>query len=231
MVSNLGFIDCAHYIAAQGAPPSGGQPGTTIEINSPVTGCFDASQKKFVIAHELGHTIGFRHTNWAALGEPRDPAGANLIPGTPTTDNASIMNGNTGGSSWNGFSNYDKLAAFRLYPPPMPIVSVTYPGGVPTLSWTALPDGPQYRVTLSDYYSFWYEPAQDYESTSSSYPGDWTTGTSATSFGTYTGFSECHVGNREPGAYDQVDTFILEVRYPIADLDPTLVPAEVVSCQ
>ena len=221
-----------------GDPPTGdGQSGHFLQVNPFWTQCLNASQKKYVIAHELGHTIGFRHTNWRTADPPSN-LGANLIFGTPETDTASVMNANTGGKPWNGFSLFDKLAGFELYPPPNPNVDApTYPGGVPTFSWSALPDGPKFRIILSDYYSFWYDPAQDYESSTSDFAGSWTYGLSATYTGqSYTGVSECHVGSREPGAYDRVDTWMLQVQYPIADQTGygayyvLLGPAEILTC-
>ncbi len=100
--------------------PSNGNPGNTILIN--LDGTVGAIQnvdipegrKRAIMVHELGHTIGFRHTNWETLGgEIGDPIGANVIPGTPSQDPNSVMN-NTAPSSV--FSNFDQIAARYLYP-------------------------------------------------------------------------------------------------------------------
>lgn len=73
------------------------------------------SSKKHNIAHELGHCIGFRHTNWDINGEGASTVGANYIPNTPTQDSNSVMNGGTANYSWNGFSTYDISAVKYLY--------------------------------------------------------------------------------------------------------------------
>jgi hypothetical protein len=105
------------------APEGSGKPGPTIGVNTAYTGTPNtASTKLRNMVHEIGHTIGFRHTNWQALNEDQNPDhekyGANQVSGTPPTDAASVMNGQTATASWVGFSRYDTVAA-----------RVTYPGG------------------------------------------------------------------------------------------------------
>ena len=68
------------------------------------------------MVHELGHCIGFRHTNWDIKGEGISSVGANYIPNTPNQDSNSVMNGGTASYSWNGFSSYDISAVKYLYP-------------------------------------------------------------------------------------------------------------------
>lgn len=68
------------------------------------------------MVHELGHCIGFRHTNWLSRGEAE--MNAIHITGTPLgQDPNSVMNGGTASYTWNGFSNYDIKAAQYLYTP------------------------------------------------------------------------------------------------------------------
>lgn len=73
------------------------------------------SQKKFLIAHEFGHMMGFRHTNWRT-DEPQSSnnIGAYTVPLTNNTsvnpDPNSVFNSRTCGYSWNGFSTDDLQA-------------------------------------------------------------------------------------------------------------------------
>jgi hypothetical protein len=98
--------------------PSGGLAGYRIRINLDFNGntTMSSSQKVHTIVHEFGHCIGFRHTNWASEGT--GSVGANPIPGTPSSDGASVMNGGTPFNSWAGFSTFDVIGAQNLYPRP-----------------------------------------------------------------------------------------------------------------
>lgn len=115
--SDLGYCTTA---ALAGLPPGNGNPYGEVTVNSgylincgQYSGALNnASTKKRNIVHELGHTIGFRHTNWQSRGEPT----AIQIAGTPTTDAASVMNGGTADVQWAGFSGNDKVAVRALYP-------------------------------------------------------------------------------------------------------------------
>jgi hypothetical protein len=82
--------------------PSGGLPYGTINIGTGLNG-YSVDVNEHVITHELGHCIGFRHTDYynraiscggAASNEGASTVGAILIPGTPSTAvvGGSIMN-------------------------------------------------------------------------------------------------------------------------------------------
>ncbi|MEI6945640.1 M57 family metalloprotease [Paraflavisolibacter sp. H34] len=91
-------------IASAAYPDYYGNPGNRMTINTYQNG-LTASKKRFAITHELGHTIGFGHTNstWGYA-----------IEGTPTTDSYSVMNSTV--LNWSNFTSWDLLAVQTLYP-------------------------------------------------------------------------------------------------------------------
>lgn len=118
--TNLGTGVCG-----AGYFPVSGQPGQLIRININQIAGNSFEQRQRTIAHELGHTIGFRHTNWQPSGEPTSGTlpdnGAKFsamhILGTPTgNDASSLMNGGQCGIGATALSNYDILAVQFLYP-------------------------------------------------------------------------------------------------------------------
>lgn len=79
--------------------PSGGNPFKFIQINAG-TDAFSTNVNEHVITHEMGHCVGFRHTDYfnrslscgSGGNEGTAGVGAILIPGTPSgTDTNSIM--------------------------------------------------------------------------------------------------------------------------------------------
>ena len=139
--------------AGQASWPSGGNPGPTITISTAVP--MDQNQKRWVMVHEIGHTLGLRHTNWQAVGESAGTIGAVHIPGTPTgADNSSVMRtGLSSIPSWSSFSTYDNVATKYLYPGPAPtITSQGYSSGHPSFSWSSVSDASYYAVTEWVYY-------------------------------------------------------------------------------
>jgi len=105
-------------VIASAGFPSNGKAYSEVLINLDFNNNMNVSEstKKYNMVHELGHCIGFRHTNWDALGEGTAGVGANLIPNTPSQDPSSVMNGMTALNSWNNFSSYDRYAVKYLYP-------------------------------------------------------------------------------------------------------------------
>lgn len=99
--------------------PSNNNTGTTIELNS-TPNFIPAWRIRTTIAHEIGHTLGFLHTDSPG---PK----AVIVPGSPSADSNSIMNSgsapnrndpnrNDPVSLWPGFSTWDYLSIQILYP-------------------------------------------------------------------------------------------------------------------
>lgn len=131
--SDGGLLDANglnNVVAISQFPSTTNKPGNMIMINLNFNSNYNVSagQKAYNMVHELGHTIGYRHTNWTALGESTygtatlgsytfNTYGANLINGTRnSSDGGSVMNGGTALNSWNGFSVFDILAQRTVYP-------------------------------------------------------------------------------------------------------------------
>ena len=82
------------YLASAGFP-SGGNAFNSVQVNSDAIGTANASTYiATILAHEVGHCIGFRHTDYmdrsyscggAFTNEGASTVGAIHIPGTPTT--------------------------------------------------------------------------------------------------------------------------------------------------
>jgi hypothetical protein len=155
-------------VAAAASWPSGGNPGSTITVNQ--AGCLGLAQNNqqrlHNMVHEIGHTLGFRHTNWAARNEQLDPThsqiGAVHIWGTPGTggDPGSVMNGGTALNAWAGFSANDRIATARLYPlPTVTGANATDFGGQVRLTWSPVVGATSYSVqrveerTQDDFYA------------------------------------------------------------------------------
>ncbi len=120
------FQEVFQGLLAQAGFPSGGDPYDEIFVNGRVAGSFAPGGLATVIAHELGHCIGFRHTDYfdrsvSCGGSPTNEGsagvGAILIPGTPS--GASVSDGSwmlscTDGSS-RPFNNDDRTALRWMY--------------------------------------------------------------------------------------------------------------------
>lgn len=97
--------DASTSIVAQAYLPYwDGRVGNEVDINT-YYNYLSGSYKTFALTHELGHSIGFTHT---------DGTYGNLVPGTPETDPNSVMNSFV--LPWNGFTYYDITAVNTIYP-------------------------------------------------------------------------------------------------------------------
>jgi len=200
-------------IAASASFPSSGNPGGTVLVNTCFGYSIGYSERLRNVVHELGHTIGFRHTNYTQQGETAGSDGAVQITGTPTSggDNSSVMNGGTALNSWIGFSTNDQKAVRTLYPLPAPQSPASNQSGTGTvvLSWSA-PVGAQYfQVRRNET----YREQNGYENTfyEGTNTGAWVDvyGTSYDTGAAYTGVSDCY----STSGYTEYTTYtIYEIR-------------------
>lgn len=117
-ISNLGS-NGADERYGSASPPNNCGAGPTIGLTAAITE-IDTSQLHLLLAHELGHCVGFRHTDESYTNGPY------LVPQTPYTDANSVMNtGSTPVRSWTGFTTYDVVATQTLYPT-TPTLSAVY---------------------------------------------------------------------------------------------------------
>ena len=110
------------------------------------------TQKTNIVAHEIGHTLGFRHADFGCAGNgeptydtqcPEYPAwGANHLWGTSTCDETSLMAANDD----NSFNDNDRKAARMLYPEGTP-PSIT---GVSKLVCVSPPNCHAWRIYVSN---------------------------------------------------------------------------------
>lgn len=104
--------------------PSGGLPFNNINIGTGLTG-FPLSTIRHVIIHELGHTVGFRHSDFfnrsiscgSGGSEGSAGVGAIHIPGTPTgaAVGQSVMNSCFRSNEAGAFTGSDVTAINTLY--------------------------------------------------------------------------------------------------------------------
>lgn len=112
-------------VAAAAFPTTDEEPGRTIRINPRYNNLLSSSQKKYNMVHEIGHLLGFRHTNWEDVDGDNAPS-AYQLNFTPESDPNSVMNGETGDHSWQGFSEYDLNAAKVMYPDNLSVGNLNY---------------------------------------------------------------------------------------------------------
>jgi hypothetical protein len=118
------LINGGNYIASSGFPTSTGAPYGTVKYNRAYQN-YSAGFMTTVIAHEVGHCIGFRHTDYmdrsyscggAPTNEGASNIGAILIPGTPSgPDSGSWMLSCLSATTNRPFNNNDQTALAYLY--------------------------------------------------------------------------------------------------------------------
>ena len=83
----------AGYLASAGFPSSSGNPYSSVRVNRSYLDTWNINTVTSIIAHEVGHCIGFRHTDFmnrsyscggSPVNEGASSVGAIHIPGTPT---------------------------------------------------------------------------------------------------------------------------------------------------
>ena len=120
---NIRIVNTRQYIASAGFP-SGGNPYYEIKYNKTYT-TYGIDFMTTVVAHEIGHCIGFRHTDYmdrsyscggAYSNEGASTVGAIHIPGTPTgPDAASWMLACLSATTNRPFNANDVTALKYLY--------------------------------------------------------------------------------------------------------------------
>jgi hypothetical protein len=132
---------------AQGDWPASGAPGSTVQISQAYMNSYGYPKQVWIMTHELGHNIGFAHTDQSSFGT--------IVPGTPSSsDGGSVMNsGNTyqgcppAAPDWSWFSSYDQVAMRYLYPVPPPDgLTVSHPASSVVLSWNAVGGASHYEI-------------------------------------------------------------------------------------
>lgn len=128
--ANITFDNASgSYLASAGFPTASGQPYNLVKVNTRAIGSGTTTTfinyAATIFAHELGHCIGFRHTDYmdrsyscggAVSNEGASTVGAILIPGTPAAaDPNSFMLACIGSNQNRYFNANDKVALNYLY--------------------------------------------------------------------------------------------------------------------
>lgn len=114
-----------NYLASAGFPTSSGNPYGQVKLNARAVEGQPRATVATILAHEIGHCIGFRHTDYmnrayscggAPTNEGASTVGAVHIPGTPTgPDPNSWMLSCIGSGQNRPFNSNDRTALEYLY--------------------------------------------------------------------------------------------------------------------
>jgi len=115
----------AGYLASAGFPSSGGNPYSSVRVNRSYLDSWNINTVTSIIAHEVGHCIGFRHTDYmnrsyscggSPVNEGSSSVGAVHIPGTPTgPSSGSWMLSCIGNGTNRPFTSSDQTALNYVY--------------------------------------------------------------------------------------------------------------------
>lgn len=130
-ITVVAYYEVSNTLGSAGFPSSSGAPYSQIKMNtyhySTGTGSTNINYIATIMAHEMGHCIGFRHTDYmnrsyscggAATneGQTTTGVGAVLIPGTPSgPDSGSWMLACIGSGVNRPFNTNDRTALAYLY--------------------------------------------------------------------------------------------------------------------
>lgn len=123
------YYEVSNVLGSAGFPDADGDPYPTIKMNTyhynTTTSSTNVNYIATIMAHEIGHCIGFRHTDYmdrsyscggSYYNEGSGTIGAVHIPGTPTTaDAASWMLSCVARDVNRPFNSNDKIALSYLY--------------------------------------------------------------------------------------------------------------------